>query len=97
MDKHDFLPQLLLVGIHHFAEFVKLHIQHIGVRQTAQIVEKFGNVQVLHDDVVFFLVVMLHASGLWTVGVAFFLHGTLQRAAVDNHLLGRQIVASDVD
>ena len=46
MDKHDFLPFVLLVLVHHAAELLHLAVQHILVAQPVGIVQQLMDVEV---------------------------------------------------
>ena len=98
VDEHDFLTQLVLVFLHHFAELSKLVVEHVGVGESCQIINQLRHVKVLNYDFhLLFLAYGLRLTARVVVDASLVAHSVFQRAAVDAQWLYWQVVASDVE
>ena len=98
MDEDDALAQMVAVGAHHLVEFVELIVEHVGVREATQVVEKLVNVKVYNNGLR--LLFLAHRLGLWATGtihLALVAHSVLKSTAVDAQLLCGQVVTCDIE
>ena len=83
VDKHYLGALALDVGVHHLAELVELHTEHVGIRQAGSAVEQFVDVQVALNDALVLGFLLWYRPVVLLLSRLFLAHGALQLLGID--------------